>query len=87
MSTKDREPEKKHVARRCSLCAIDWPDTKEYKVCPSCEDPDGTDRCRDVTPLDDDEARSLKLNYEFDRFYEDYDAKADPARLDPSYDE
>lgn len=71
------------VARRCSMCAIDWPDTKEYKICPSCLDEDGTDRCRDVTPLDDDDARSKRLHFEFERYYEEYDAEADPARLRP----
>lgn len=72
------------IARRCSLCAIDWPDDKTYKICPSCEDEGGTDRCRDVTPLSDDEALSMKLHFEFERFYEEYDADADPSRLDPT---
>lgn len=76
--------DKLEIARRCSLCSVDWPDTKEYKKCPSCLDQDGTDRCRDVTPLDADEARSMRLNFEFERYYEVHDNASDPARLEPT---
>lgn len=69
------------VSRRCSICALNWPDILDYKECPVCLDSDGTDRCRDTTPMDDAEAISLKLHAEFDRFYEEWDASHSPARL------
>lgn len=74
-------------ARRCSICSIDWPDSKEYKICPSCLDEDGTDRCKDVTPMDAAEAKSLRLHLEFERFYEKWDREHDPERLVPDPDQ
>lgn len=71
------------IARRCSLCAINWPDTDDYKMCPECLDEDGTDRCRDVKPLSLDEAWSKKMHAEFERFYEIWDQEHDPDRLLP----
>lgn len=78
MSEKDIEDE---ISRRCSLCAIDWPDTEDYATCPQCLNDEGTDRCRGVRPLPDDEARSMKLRFQFEWFYEEWDAARDPARL------
>lgn len=70
------------IARRCSLCSYDWPDERDYKVCPSCGEK--TDRCRDVTPMDEEEAASLKSHFDFERFYEDYDERMPAERLKPS---
>lgn len=68
-------------ARRCSICSLDWPDSDHYDECPQCEE--DTRRFSNASPMPDDEAKSLRLHLEFDKFYDEWDAKKDPARLDP----
>lgn len=57
----------KMIARRCSICAIDWPDTDEFIDCPKCE---VMTRRFVATPMDLIAAKSLKKHVEFDAFYE-----------------
>lgn len=68
-------------ARRCSICAINWPLTGEYKKCPACLEE--TSRIGNIRAIDDDEAQSLKNHFEFDRFYEEWDENQPPERLLP----
>lgn len=57
------------VARRCSFCSTDWPDDKaNYAVCPCCREP--TSRLARTVPLDDDEALSMKRQFDFEHYYE-----------------
>jgi hypothetical protein len=56
------------LGRRCSLGCETWPNTEEYALCPQCGSP--TSKFRGVEPLDEEEARSLKLHFEFEKFYE-----------------
>lgn len=67
------------ISRRCSICAINWPDTNDFKYCPACGEDTG--RIRDIVPIDADDARSRKLHAEFERFYEKWDSTQDPGRL------
>jgi hypothetical protein len=66
---------------RCSICALDWPFREEYAECPSCGET--TTPFSYMKPMDDDEARSLKRHYEFERFYEKWDAEQPAERLCP----
>lgn len=70
-------------ALRCSTCGIDWPNEVDYLDCPSCGEP--TDRCSVDFPVDPAEARSLKLTYEFEKFYEQWDSEHPPERLQPDF--
>ena len=54
-------------ARRCSFCAINWPPTSEYKVCPICEGENSP--FFNATPLDADDAAQMKRHAEFERYY------------------
>jgi hypothetical protein len=54
--------------RRCGIGCESWPDDDEYAVCPRCGEE--TERYRNLNPLDEDEARSIKLHLEFEEFYE-----------------
>ena len=65
-------------AYRCSICGTDWPLTGAYNECPECQEPTG--HIGDGKPLSAQEAKSKKLHAEFERFYEDWDAKrAEPV--------
>jgi hypothetical protein len=67
------------ISRRCSICAANWPDEKDYQPCPECGEQ--TDRISEIIPMDADEARSRKRLAEFEAFMEKWDATHDPARL------
>lgn len=54
--------------RRCAIGCESWPDSDEYKVCPSCLEP--TKRYRNLTPLTEDEGKFKKLHIEFEEYYE-----------------
>lgn len=64
---------------RCSICTIDWPLKKEFKRCPQCELT--TTRFYNITPISSEEAESLKLHAEFERFYAKWDEEHSPDRL------
>lgn len=65
--------------RRCTICGIDWPMIDEYRQCPSCLEP--TDKCSNITPISEAEAEMLKVQCEFERFYEEWDETHSPERL------
>jgi hypothetical protein len=54
--------------RRCENGCGSWPDDTAYAKCPKCDEP--AKRYSNLTPLDDDEARSIRLHIAFDEFYE-----------------
>lgn len=56
------------LGRRCSIGCETWPDDVLYARCPTCGE--DTTRYKNVSPLDPDEARSLLLHAEFERYYE-----------------
>lgn len=58
------------IVRRCQICRIDWPDEREYARCPKCET--RTLHLRgdaNARPLPAAKARSMRLHFEFDRYY------------------
>lgn len=67
------------AARRCTICANDYPSTNEYKTCPVCEE--RTSRFSNITPMPDDEARSIKLHAEFERYYEQRELAREAGNL------
>lgn len=55
---------------RCSICGVDWPhDIEHYGLCPACLAPTDVVAGYGLCPLDANDARSMMLHYEFDRFY------------------
>lgn len=74
-----KDPEHDDIARRCTICAQNWPDDVQYKTCPECEG--DTFRARNVTPMSEEEAHSLKAHAEFERFYEEWDSEKPAERL------
>ena len=56
------------LGRRCSIGCETWPDEAVYARCPVCGEE--TTRYKRVTPLDADEARSILLHAEFEKYYE-----------------
>ena len=56
--------------RRCELGCESWPDESDFDFCPSCGEP--TVRYSNLTPLDADEAHSLRRHAAFERYYEGY---------------
>lgn len=64
------------LGRRCDIGCLTWPDDNKYKVCPICGEP--TTRYRGVTVADDDEIN----NAYFEAFYEEWDEKMPPSRLE-----
>lgn len=68
------------AARRCSLCAINWPTKAEYIDCPVCEEK--TSRMYNADPLDEEEAASLRKHAEFDRYYERREAARSGETVD-----
>jgi hypothetical protein len=66
---------------RCTMCALNWPLDEDYELCPSCLEP--TDRIGNVKAMPEDEALAMKIDYDFERFYEDWDEKHPPERLEP----
>jgi hypothetical protein len=53
-------------------CAT-WPDKGIYSKCCVCGEE--AERVRGVTPMTDDEAQSILLHHEFERYYERYCAE------------
>ena len=64
------------VSRRCSLCALNFPDDDRFKLCLSCDEP--TDRVGNVIPMPEDEAVSMLNHKLFEAFYEKWDAEQPP---------
>lgn len=64
---------------RCSICALDWPAHPQYADCPACHEP--TTPFSHMKPMDPTEAEKLRLHYEFEAFYEKWDAERPPERL------
>lgn len=60
-------------AHRCSQCGESWPPTSEYATCPAC----GTRTWYATTTdqMDPDEARTRRLELEFERYLEQREAK------------
>ncbi len=58
--------------RRCPAGCESWPDHKEYVTCPACDLP--TKRFRNLTILDEEEARSKKLHFEFEDYCRERDS-------------
>lgn len=54
--------------RRCEIGCESWPDEAIYDPCPTCGQK--TTRYRNLTPLPADEARSILLHEQFERYYE-----------------
>lgn len=69
------------AAFRCSICALNYPLKKDYQQCPQCFQE--TTKFNNLKPISIDEARSIKLHSEFERFYAEWDADHDPDRLEP----
>lgn len=57
-------------ARRCDIGCETWPDDDDYDICPICGEE--TSRFSNGRPLDPDEARSIRLQVEFEGYYVDY---------------
>lgn len=74
------------AARSCETCEIDWPLAEVYRECPSCVTP--TTMRFDVMCMNAVEAKSLRLWFEFERFYATYDITSPPlevrCRISPS---
>jgi hypothetical protein len=59
--------------RRCGVGCASWPDKALFAHCPQCGE--ATTRYSNLTPLSDDEADSILLHKEFDKFYARYCAQ------------
>lgn len=57
------------IGRRCEVGCETWPDDDQYERCPGCGKP--TRRYRNMTPLDDSEARRAAFEY----FYVEWDKR------------
>jgi hypothetical protein len=60
----------KRPGRRCALGCESWPDEAIYSRCPVCGQP--TERVSNLEPLSDEDARSILLHAEFEKYYEKY---------------
>jgi hypothetical protein len=58
---------------RCNPCSTNWPPTTEFQDCPECQA--RTAFGRNADPIDLSEALSRKRHADFNRFYEDREAK------------
>lgn len=56
--------------RRCEVGCESWPDEDVYELCPVCGEP--TTQYSNLRPLPEDEARTLRLQLEFEAYYVDY---------------
>ena len=56
--------------RRCDVGCESWPDDDAYDECPVCGEP--TVRFSNLRPLDETEARTLRLQLEFEHYYVEY---------------
>lgn len=65
----DKPAASTRVSRRCEMGCESWPDDKkEYGVCPRCGEK--TKRYSNMTPLSEDEARSIKNHILFEEWCE-----------------
>lgn len=56
------------LGRRCDLGCASWPDEAVYSTCVVCGE--RTTRYKDLNPLPEEEARSMLLRAQFERYYE-----------------
>lgn len=56
------------AAKRCSFCALNFPNSHEYSRCPSCEGT--TSLIGNATPMTPAHARLVAARARFQRFYE-----------------
>jgi len=62
------------VGRRCDVGCESWPDEAIYSTCPICGEP--TTRYSNLQILPADEAESILLHQQFQRYYERHCAAA-----------
>lgn len=61
-----------HAARRCSMCDINWPDHKDYAVCPQCQSHTSPMMRKPQGPvLSEAEAKSKAAHMKFERYLEE----------------
>lgn len=53
--------------QRCSQCALNWPVSNKYRLCPCCKT--ATSRMGNLDVLSSDEALSLLRHAQFDDYY------------------
>lgn len=70
------------VGLRCTICGLDWPLMDDYKICPSCLEK--THKFSETHPMQERDAALLKLECEFERFYQEWDETHSPERLEPA---
>ena len=58
---------------RCSPCGHSWPHGIDYRVCPVCKQSCWIDYAG--IPMDEDDARSLANEAEFERYYAEHERK------------
>lgn len=56
------------IGRRCALGCESWPDQALYSTCPLCGEK--TRRSHGLKPLSVDDANSILLHIQFERYYE-----------------
>lgn len=56
------------VGQRCETCAVDWPITDDFEICPDCQQP--TEASAGLEPMDIETAQSLKRHFDFERYYD-----------------
>lgn len=73
-------------ARRCSRCALDWPDRQAFRRCHQCGG--RTDWVSNADAMPEPEATSLERRLRFEREYEKYDrgeeSECGPGREGPT---
>jgi len=69
-------------AKRCSLCATNWPLSYHYAVCPTCQE--RTDVVTNATAISTQEAKRMVSEIKFAKFYAE---KWEPERTGPDPDE
>jgi hypothetical protein len=70
------------TALRCPMGCENWPNNKDYAVCPICNEKTKMVMGPASVPLTEEAAKSIKLHAEFDTFYETR-WKRDESPLDP----
>lgn len=63
-----RDRKGSNVGRRCELGCYTWPDKQLYARCAICGEP--TERYSNLDPVDEEEAKSILLHLEFEKYYE-----------------
>lgn len=56
-------------AKRCTICAINWPDMVAYARCPKCDEPTRFNSSEE--PLTPEQAQYKRKEIEFDKFYKE----------------